>query len=83
MAVFLGLLEGGVLSEERLGYRLEIMERARRQRVEPIRCHTFQTEGKSDAQEWVIAGIDHYPISKMPDVPDEVAHPGVVVKSWS
>ena len=36
LVVVLGLLAGGVLSEERLGYLLKIMGRARRQRVELI-----------------------------------------------
>jgi len=51
MAVLLGLQAGGVLSEKRLGYLLKIMERVRRQRVEPIRCYYFQTGGKGDTQE--------------------------------
>jgi len=36
VVVLLGLLAGDVLSEECLGYLLEIMERARQRRVEPI-----------------------------------------------
>ena len=36
MVVILTLLAGGVLSEEHLGYLLEIVERVRWQKVEPI-----------------------------------------------
>ena len=74
MAVLFCLMVGGILSEERLGYLLEIVERARQQRVEPIRRHTFQTGGKGDAQEWIVAGIDHHLVSKMPNVLDGIAH---------
>ena len=34
--VLLGFLARGILSEERLGYLHKIVERVRRQRVEPI-----------------------------------------------
>jgi len=61
----------------------EIIKRVRRQRVELIRCHTFQTEGKGDAQKWVVAGIYHYFVLEMPDVLDGVALPGVRVEGWS
>jgi len=36
MVVLFGLMVGGILSEELLGYLLKIVERARQQRVEPI-----------------------------------------------
>ena len=36
VVIFLGLPVGGVLSEERLGYLFESVQRMRRQRVEPI-----------------------------------------------
>jgi len=84
MVVFLlSLLTRGVQNEKRLSYLLEIVERVRQQGVEPIQCHTFQTGGKGDAQEWVIVGIDHHLFSKMPDVLHEVTHLGVIVKGWS
>ena len=60
MIVLLGLLMKGVLSDKHFGYLLEVAERAGRQRVKPIQCHTFQTGGKNDAQEWIIAGVDHH-----------------------
>ena len=42
---------GGVLGEKCLSYLLEIAERVQRQRVKPIRGHTFQTGGKSQTQD--------------------------------
>jgi len=74
VVVLLGRLAGGVLSKKRLGYLLEIVQRAKRQRVEPIRCHTFQAVGKCDAQEWVFAGINHHLVPEMPDVLDGIVH---------
>ena len=50
MIVLLDLLARGVLSEERFSYLFEVAEIAGWERVEPIRCHTFQIGGKSDAQ---------------------------------
>ena len=76
MVVLLGLLTRGVLSEKRFDYLLEVMEKAGWQRAEePIRCQIFQTGRKSDAQEWIIEGINYHLVSKMPDVLDGVAHP--------
>ena len=46
MIVLLGLLVGGVPSKERLGYFLEIMERARQQGVEQSNDVSFRLEGK-------------------------------------
>ena len=64
MVVLIGLLAGGILSDELLGYLLEIVKRARRQRVEPIRYRTFQIGGKSDVQEWIVVRIDHHLVPK-------------------
>jgi len=49
MAVLFGLMTGGVLSEERLGYLIEIVMRMGRQRVQSIQCHTYQTGRKGNA----------------------------------
>ena len=76
IAILLGLLGEGVLSEKCLGFLLDIMERTRRQRVEPIRYHTFQTGGKGDAQECNIARIDHHFLNVL----DGVTHRSVVIK---
>jgi len=63
MIVLVGLLMGGVLSEEHFGYLFEIMERMRRQRVEPIWFRIFQTGGE-DTQELVTTGIDRHLVPK-------------------
>ena len=81
MAVFLGILARGILSEERFDYLLEVTERVGRPRVELIRCRTFQTGGEGDAQEWIFAGIDHHFVSEIPNVLDGVAYSGVTVES--
>ena len=46
VVLLLGLLARDVLSEEHFGYLLKVVERMRRQRVEPIRGHTFQAGRK-------------------------------------
>ena len=46
VVVFLSLSVGGVLGEKCLSYLLKIVERMCRQRVKPIRGHTFQTGWK-------------------------------------
>jgi len=43
VVVLLGLMARDVLSEEHIGYLLEVVERMWQQGVEPIRGHAFQT----------------------------------------
>ena len=47
MVILLGLPTRGVLSEKCFGYLLEVVERMKRQRVEPIQDHAFQV-GRKD-----------------------------------
>jgi len=44
--VLLGFSIGGILGEEHLGYLFKVVEQMQRQRVKPIRGHTFQTGRK-------------------------------------
>jgi len=80
MSVLLGLLARGVLSEKCFGYLLKVVERAGQQRVEPIRCHSFQTGGKDRAQKLIIVGINYHIVPNMPNVLDGVAHSVVIIK---
>ena len=48
----------GVLSEKRFGYLLEVVERMRQQRIEPIRGMPFKLDGKirhisGSLREWI------------------------------
>ena len=46
VAILLDFLARGVLSEEHFGYLVEVMERVRRQGVEPPEVAPFRLEGK-------------------------------------
>ena len=83
VAILLGLLVGGVLGEECFGHFSKIVERARWQRVEPVRGHAFQVGRKCEAHDWIIAGVDHHLVPKVADMLYRITYSGVVVECWS
>jgi len=83
MVVSLGSLARGVLCEKGLNDLLEVVERARWQGVEPIRCRTLQAGSKGEAHDWVIPVANHHFVSEVPDVLNWIARSRVAVEGAS
>ena len=80
MTLLLGLLAGGILDEKCLSHLSEIVERARWQRVEPVRGHVFQAGRKGEAHDWIITGVDHHLVLKVAEILYRITYSGVVVE---